>query len=100
MSFPRRAAPTHARAMSAPSACAACWMKCWKRTARRARRTGLVVELLFASRPSGWGTEERWERNIAQSGHVAQDLQFRARTHTIRNKNRPEKQLGNQRRLN
>ena len=39
-------------------------------------------------------------RFLAHRGHLAQDLQFRAGTHTIRNRNRPAKQVGDQRRLN
>jgi hypothetical protein len=43
---------------------------------------------------------ESGEKNVAHRAYLAQDLQFLAQTHTIRNRNRPAKQVGGQRWLN
>jgi len=51
---------------------------------------------MFAARfaDSECATQKRWAENVAHRSHRAQDLQFSAQTHSIRNRNRPAKQVG------
>jgi hypothetical protein len=58
------------------------------------RAAVILCSLLFSRFPK---TERVKVTHIAP---IAQDLQFSAPTHTIRNRNRPAKQVGGQRRLN
>jgi hypothetical protein len=49
-----------------------------------------------------WESDARKRRvkKVAHNAHLAQDLQFLAPGHSIRNRNRPAKQVGDQRWLN
>jgi hypothetical protein len=44
--------------------------------------------------------KKQWLGNLAQQSPIAQDLQFSSAAPTIRNRNRPAKQVGGQRWLN
>jgi hypothetical protein len=65
---------------------------------------GLGTELQLCHPPTGLfrvTTSKKQQRNlVAHPACPAQDLQFLARTHTIRIRNRPAKQVGDQRWLN
>ena len=60
-------------------------------------KTGIPSSLM---RFCSWASRNIECVKVTQTAHLAQDLQFVAPTHTIRNRNRPAKQVGGQRRLN
>ena len=110
--WPRSTWPTSLRRLAAPMcsdgharaahAARHCSTKCSKTSARRApelRAFSTLTVVLLRFRHKRCPNQER-AKNVSHLGYPIQDLQFFASTPTIRNRNRPAKQVGGQRWMN